>query len=76
LLNKLFACQELNLIWDHQYSGISYKPTIEELKKWKTWFKKNEKNLKYFYDQILKRQIIILENSIGEIKRSDCGYNQ
>jgi len=59
---------------DHQYTGLSYKPTFEEIERWKKWFRKNKKNLKYTNDKKSGNRIIVFENLDGEIKRSDCIY--
>jgi hypothetical protein len=57
---------------DHQYSGLSYKPTPDDLKKWKAWFKKNQKSLKYIEEAGV--QIIVFEELKGETKKSNCNY--
>ena len=57
---------------DYQYTGICYKPSEQEIKKWRKWFQKNKNNLKYIDDK--DNKIIVLESSNGEIKRSDCVY--
>ena len=55
-----------------QYTGWCYKPSAEEIKRWRKWFRKNKKRLKYISDK--GNKIIVLENPNGEIKRGDCNY--
>lgn len=61
---------------DHQYMGLSYKPTAEDLIRWKTWFRENKKNLKFIDEPISGDRIIVFEDLNGEIRRSDCNYNK
>lgn len=60
---------------DHQYMGLSYKPTAEDVKKWKTWFRENKRNLKYVDEPNTGNRIIVFKDLNGEIRRSDCFYN-
>lgn len=60
---------------DHQYMGLSFKPTTEDLEKWKAWFRENKKNLKYVYNLKTENKIIVLIDIYGNIRRSDCNYN-
>jgi hypothetical protein len=58
----------------HQYMGLSYKPTAEDLKKWKAWFRENKKNIKYVYNPKTEHKIIVFVDINGNIRRSDCNY--
>ena len=61
--------------WDHQYSGISFKPTFEEISKWKNWFEQNKQNIKYSTEpEYFGRKVIVFEYEKGKFRRSDCVY--
>lgn len=62
--------------WDHQYSGISFKPTFEEINEWKNWFEQNKQNIHYSTEPAKQYsyKIIVFEYDKGKFKRNDCMY--
>lgn len=62
--------------WDHHYSGISFKPTFEEISKWKNWFKENKQNIHYSTEPVNEfgYKTIVFEYEKGKFRRNDCLY--
>ena len=62
--------------WDHMYSGISFKPTFEEINKWKSWFEQNKQSIRYSTEPQSQYgyKTIVFEYAKGKFRRNDCMY--
>ena len=57
--------------YDLNYFGVTYSPTIEEVKLWKDWFEKNKTKITYGkVDKVSGEKIILFEYEKGKF-RSD-----
>ena len=57
--------------YDLNYFGLTYSPTIEEIKVWKEWFEKNKAKITYGeVDKVSGEKVILFEYEKGKF-RSD-----
>ncbi|MFT3796561.1 hypothetical protein [Flavobacterium sp.] len=63
---------------DHQYSGLSFKVTLDDIAKWKLWFNENKNSIRYFIgpENFQYYRIPIIELKNKEIRIASCFYPQ